>query len=330
MRKLRYINGMADGNFTKFASAYKNKFIMGHNHHDHHHHHEPVVTNLNKAFLAGIALNMFYVAAEAFFGFYYNSMGLLSDAGHNLSDVAALVIAMIAYRLAQRSPNERYTYGYRKITIQASLVNAVLLCIAVGAILVESISKLAHPEAVDGDAVAWVAGAGVIVNGITAWLFMKDKEHDLNVKGAFVHMAADALVSVGVVVSGVIIHLTGWYLIDPVIGILIAIVIGWSTKDLLQKSMRMSLDGVPDNFDCHKVEKEIASVPGVKNVHHLHIWALSTTATAMTAHVQIDNPADIDKITCAVRKRMHEMGLCHCTIEVETSASVCEPDDCGL
>lgn len=172
----------------------------------HHHHHEAVVTNLNTAFKLGIALNVIYVVVEAAFGFYYNSMGLLSDAGHNLSDVATLAIAMIAFKMAQRPTTERYTYGYRKMTIQASLANAVLLLIAVGAILVESISKLIHPEAVDGDAIAWVAGIGVVVNGVTAWLFMRDKDKDLNVKGAFLHMAADALVSIGVVVSGIIIH----------------------------------------------------------------------------------------------------------------------------
>ena len=293
-------------------------------HTDNHHHHEAEISNLNTAFKLGIALNTIYVVIEAAFGFYYNSMGLLSDAGHNLSDVATLVIAMIAYKMAQRPATERYTYGFHKMTIQASLVNAVLLLIAVGAILVESISKLIHPQAVDGDAIAWVAGVGVVVNGVTAWLFMHDKDRDLNVKGAFLHMAADALVSVGVVASGLIIHFTGWYVIDPIIGICIAAVVGWSTKSLLRESMRMSLDAVPEGIDYEKVKGAIAHVDGVRNVHHLHIWPLSTTITAMTTHVIIDNPAQIDRVINDIRMKMQQMGIGHSTIEAETKVSSAE------
>ncbi len=293
-------------------------------HTDNHHHHEAEISNLNTAFKLGIALNTIYVVIEAAFGFYYNSMGLLSDAGHNLSDVATLVIAMIAYKMAQRPATERYTYGFHKMTIQASLVNAVLLLIAVGAILVESISKLIHPQAVDGDAIAWVAGVGVVVNGVTAWLFMHDKDRDLNVKGAFLHMAADALVSVGVVASGIIIHFTGWYVIDPIIGICIAAVVGWSTKSLLRESMRMSLDAVPEGIDYEKVKGAIAHVDGVRNVHHLHIWPLSTTITAMTTHVIIDNPAQIDRVINDIRMKMQQMGIGHSTIEAETKVSSAE------
>lgn len=267
---------------------------------------------------------MIYVVIEAAFGFYYNSMGLLSDAGHNLSDVATLVIAMIAYKMAQRPATERYTYGYHKMTIQASLVNAVLLLIAVGAILVESISKLIHPQAVDGDAIAWVAGVGVVVNGVTAWLFMHDKDRDLNVKGAYLHMAADALVSVGVVVSGIIIHFTGWYVIDPIIGICIAAVVGWSTKSLLRESMRMSLDAVPEGIDYENVKEAISRIDGVRNVHHLHIWPLSTTITAMTTHVIIDNPAQMDRVINDIRLKMQQMGIGHSTIEAETKVSPAE------
>lgn len=225
---------------------------------------------------------------------------------------------MIAFKMAQRPATERYTYGFHKMTIQASLVNAVLLLIAVGAILVESISKLIHPQAVDGDVIAWVAGVGVIINGVTAWLFIRDKDRDLNIKGAFLHMAADALVSVGVVVSGIIIHFTGWYIIDPIIGICIAIVIGLSTKSLLRESMRMSLDAVPEGIDYEKVKTAIAGIDGVRNVHHLHIWPLSTTITAMTTHVIIDNPAMMDKVINDIRMKMQQMGIGHSTIEAET------------
>ncbi len=297
-------------------------------HHDHEHHHDIDVSNLNSAFILGIVLNTAYVVVEAVYGLIYNSMGLLSDAGHNLSDVATLIIAMVAFKMSQRKPTERYTYGYRKMTVQASLINALLLCVAVGAILVESISKLIHPEAVDGDAVAWVAGVGVVVNGVTAWLFMRDKNRDLNVKGAFLHMAADALVSVGVVVSGIIIHFTGLYVIDPIIGIVIAIIVGWSTKDLLQKSMRMSLDAVPDGIDYEKVLQAISDVPGVKSVHHLHIWPLSTTVTAMTTHVIISDPLEMDNVINDIRKKMQSMGIKHSTIETETKISSGESTEC--
>ena len=299
-----------------------------HHHHGHEHHHDIDVSNLNSAFILGIVLNTAYVVVEAVYGLIYNSMGLLSDAGHNLSDVATLIIAMVAFKMSQRKPTERYTYGYRKMTVQASLINALLLCVAVGAILVESISKLIHPEAVDGDAVAWVAGVGVVVNGITAWLFMRDKNRDLNAKGAFLHMAADALVSVGVVVSGLIIHFTGLYVIDPIIGIVIAIIVGWSTKDLLQKSMRMSLDAVPDGIDYEKVRQAISDVPGVKSVHHLHIWPLSTTVTAMTTHVIISDPLEMDNVINDIRKKMQSMGIKHSTIETETKISSGESTEC--
>ena len=191
---------------------------------------------LNAAFIAGIALNAIYVAVEAVYGFLYDSMGLLSDAGHNLSDVASLVIAMVAFRLMTHKPDIRHTYGYKKFTVQASFINALLLYTAVGAILVGAISKLMHPTAVNGDTIAWVAATGVVVNGVTAWLFMKDKNLDMNVKAAYLHMAADTLVSLGVVVSGIVIHFTGWYVLDPIVGIVIALVIAWSTRGLLAES----------------------------------------------------------------------------------------------
>lgn len=190
---------------------------MEHEHHHHHHHHDhtTVITSLNKSFLIGIGLNIAFVIAEFSIGIYYNSLGLISDAGHNLSDVASLILAMLAFRLAQIAPNGKYTYGYKKSTVLVSLLNAIILLIAVGVILGESLGKLFNPQPVEGVAIAWTAGVGVFINGITAWLFMKDKDKDLNVKGAYMHMAADALVSVGVVFSGILISYTGWSIIDP-------------------------------------------------------------------------------------------------------------------
>ena len=204
-----------------------------HEHGGHHHSHSHVITDtsrLTKAFLWGIGLNAMYVVVETVFGFLYNSMGLLSDAGHNLSDVAALVLSLIAIRLAMKKTDSHFTYGYKKSTILISLLNAIILFVAVGFIVVESVEKIITPQAVDGLGVAWIAGIGVIVNGATMLFFRKDQEGDLNVKGAYLHMLADALVSVGVVVSGIIIHFTNWYIIDPIVGLIVAVVIILSAK----------------------------------------------------------------------------------------------------
>ena len=300
-----------------------NTHADGHAHHHHHHEHNIDSTSLNTAFKLGIALNVGFVIVEGIFGFIYDSMGLLSDAGHNLSDVFALILSMVAFKLMTKKPDERHTYGYRKFSIQASLLNALLLFAAVGMILVESIDKLIHPTAVDGDAIAWVAGAGVIVNGVTAWLFLKDKEKDLNVKGAFLHMLADTLVSVGVVVAGIVIHYTGWYFIDPVIGIGIALMIGWSTWGLLAESFKLSIDSVPESIDMKDLEQNIQSVEGVRSIHHLHVWALSTTENAMTVHAVIESPEILDSVIARIRDVASHSGIAHSTIEAETEHSGC-------
>ena len=279
--------------------------------------------SINTAFFVGIALNTAYVVIEAVFGLYYHSMGLLSDAGHNLSDVAALIIALVAFRLMSHKPDERHTYGYKKFTIQASFLNALLLCIAVGAILLESIRKLIHPVAVDGDAIAWVAAVGVIVNGVTAWLFMKDQGHDMNIKAAFLHMAADTLVSIGVVVGGIVIHFTGCYIIDPIIGIVIALIIAWSMRKLIIESTRMSIDTVPDSVDMPGLEKALADVEGVESIHHLHVWPLSTTENALTVHAVIDDTSRLDNIISNMKRKAKKYGVDHATIEAETKLSPC-------
>lgn len=293
-----------------------------------HHHHE--ITSLNKAFIIGISLNLAFVVAEFLAGFWYNSLGLLSDAGHNLGDVASLVLAMLAFRLAKVHPTSSYTYGYKKSTVLVSLMNAVILLVAVGIIIAESITKLIHPQPVEGDAIAWVAGIGVVINAVTAWLFMKDKDKDLNVKGAYLHMAADALVSIGVVVSGIVIAHTGWYIIDPIIGLAIAIVIIVSTWGLLRDSLRLSLDGVPAGTDIGKVEEVIHAVKGVKDVHHLHIWAISTTETALTAHISIEDVSEMERIKQEIKHELQHAGVQHATLEFETvevtGDRLCWPD----
>lgn len=292
------------------------------NHH-HHIHAQEKISSLNKAFIIGISLNAAYVLVEAIFGFIYDSMGLLSDAGHNLSDVASLIIAMVAFRLMSRKPDKKHTYGYKKFSVQASFINALLLYAAVGAILVESIGKLIHPSEVNGGAIAWVAAVGVVVNGVTAWLFMRDKSRDLNVKGAFLHMAADTLVSVGVVVSGIVIHLTGWYTLDPIIGIAIALIIAWSTKSLLVESTRMSIDAVPDSIDMSGLEKALESVDGVKSIHHLHVWPLSTTENALTVHAVITDVSELNQIIAAVKNQARKFDITHATVEAETESDGC-------
>ena len=300
---------------------------MGHSHEHHHdHHHE--ITSLNKAFIIGISLNLVFVVAEFLAGFWYNSLGLLSDAGHNLGDVASLVLAMLAFRLAKVQPTSRYTYGYKKSTVLVSLLNAVILLVAVGIIIGESVGKLFHPQPVEGDAIAWVAGIGVVINAVTAWLFMKDKDKDLNVKGAYLHMAADALVSVGVVVSGLVIARTGWYVIDPIIGLLIALIIIYSTWGLLRDSLRLSLDGVPMGTDIGKVENAIREVPGVQDVHHLHIWAISTTETALTAHIVIKDTNQMETVKYEIKHELEHVGVQHATLEFETTGAGCSEPCC--
>ena len=291
--------------------------------HNHLAHGQENLKSLNAAFIIGILLNTAYVIVEAVFGFIYDSMGLLSDAGHNLSDVASLIIAMVAFKLMSRKPDSEHTYGYKKFTIQASLINALLLYVAVGAILVEAIGKLIHPAEVDGDAIAWVAAVGVVVNGVTAWLFLKEKGRDINIKGAFLHMAADTLVSIGVVVSGIIIYFTGWYILDPLIGIIIALIIACSTKDLLVESTRMSIDAVPRSVDMSGLEKALASVDGVVSIHHLHVWPLSTTENALTVHVVITDVSKINQIISEIKRRTKEFGVSHSTVEAETASASC-------
>ena len=292
--------------------------------HSHQHSHAINAESLNKAFIIGIVLNLAFVVIEFAAGFWFDSLALLSDAGHNLSDVVSLVLALLAFRLAKVKANERYTYGYKKSTILVSLLNAVILLVAVGAIVIESIHKLSNPAVVPGGAIAWVAGVGVLINAFTAFLFMKDKEKDLNVKGAYLHMAADALVSVGVLVAGIVIGRTGWYIIDPIIGLIVAVVILISTWNLLHDSLRLTLDGVPTSIDSQKVVEAIRALPGVDDVHHIHIWAISTTENALTAHIVLKQPESMQEVKHLIRHRLEDFGIGHATLEFEVPGEHCE------
>lgn len=289
--------------------------------HLHRHHHR--ISSLNRAFLIGIALNVSFVAVEFLAGLWYGSMGLLSDAGHNLSDVASLLLAMLAFRLAQAQPTARYTYGYKKSTVLISLFNSLILLIAVGVIIAESVRRMVHPQPIPGGVIVWTAGIGVLVNGFTAWLFMKDRRRDLNVRGAYLHMIADALVSVGVVISGVVIMHTGWTVIDPIVGLLVATVIVASAWSLTRDSLRLSLDGVPAGIDVADLERRMTAVEGVEAVHHIHVWALSTTENALTAHVVLSDPCLLVCVKPKLRELLSEAGIVHATLECETVSEHC-------
>lgn len=299
--------------------------------HAHHHHHTPELTNVNRAFIIGIVLNSLFVIIEFGAGFYWNSLALISDAGHNLSDVASLIIALLAFRLAKLKSNQTFTYGYRKTTVLASLINAVILLIAIGSIAVESIQRLQDPQAVEGNSVAIVAGVGIVINSLTAFFFFKDKESDLNIKGAYLHMAADALVSLGVVIAGIVIHYTNWYWLDTAVSLAIVVVIFFSTWNLLKESVILSLEGVPSDIDLQEVKNKLGKIAGVKDIHHVHIWALSTTENALTAHVVTDASNDWQEIAAMKNKIKHELehlNIQHATLELEAENEPCAAGDC--
>ena len=294
--------------------------------HEHHHHH-PALTydqTTGRNFILGIVLNLAFVLVEAGAGLWLGSLALLSDAGHNLSDVFSLLLALLAFRMMRIQPSQKYTYGYKRMTILVSLVNALLLFVAVAAILWSSVEKILHPSPVQGDVVEWVDGIGILVNAFTAYLFFKGKDHDLNVKGAYLHMAADTLVSGGVLIAGVVIQLTGWYIVDPLIGIVVGVVILFSSWGLLRDSMTLTLDGVPRGIDPKKVKQTMLDQKGVIGVHHLHIWALSTTENALTAHVVGDDLAEEKEIKHAVKDALTGVGIQHATLELEKSGECAE------
>ena len=302
-----------------------------HSHAGHHHHQVSAGDVANKAFIAGIVLNGAYVVIQAVAGFMTNSMALLSDAGHNLSDVASLALSLMAFRLAKVKPTHSFTYGYKKTTILAALTNAVVLSVTIGMLGYESVTRLFHPEPVQGGIVAIVAGIGIVINLASAFLFFRNKDHDLNTKGAYLHLLTDAMVSLGVVVAGVIIRYTNWYWLDGAvsIGVLIVILIG--TWSLLTGSLRMSLDAVPDNVNVEEIEKVVLKVAGVESIHHMHIWSMSTTENALTTHLVLNEQLSFDDKMKVVHKIKHELlhnNIHHATIELESAKMPCEDTDC--
>jgi cobalt-zinc-cadmium efflux system protein len=293
----------------------------GHSHH-HSHHHAPA--KYDRAFLIGLFLNGGFVTLEFILGIMANSIALVADAGHNLSDVLGLVLAWGATLLARRLPSNRYTYGWRKSSILAAFLNAVFLLVVTGGIAWEAIHRLAEPSAVAEPLVIGVATIGILINTGTALLFLSGRKHDLNLRAAFLHMAADAVVSLGVALSGVVILVTHWFWLDPAFSLVISAVIIWSTLDLLRESFSLAIDAVPTNVDVRAVELYLAERPGVEEVHDLHIWGMSTTETALTAHLVMPSGHPGDGFLSQLGQELHDhFGVEHTTIQIEAGGSEC-------
>lgn len=281
--------------------------------------------NLGTAFKTGIIINIIFVAGEAAAGYFSNSMALMADAGHNLSDVLALVFSWIAVIISQREPTLKFTYGFRRSTILIALLNTIFLLVAVGFIIYETLSRIKSPLKINAGNVMIVASLGIVVNGFTAWLFMKGKKNDINIRSAFVHFVADALVSLGVVVAGVIIALTGLEWIDSVVSFAIIAVILYGSYNLLIDSVNLALDAVPENIKIESVSEYLSGLPEVTGVHDLHIWSLGTTAAALTVHLTTACPTNASFIRTIQHHLHDQFEIEHSTIQVEFGPM----EDCG-
>jgi cobalt-zinc-cadmium efflux system protein len=308
--------------------------LGGHHHHGHHHahdhghghghghHHGHAPASFDRAFAIGIALNIAYVLAEGGAGLWTGSVALLADAGHNLSDVLGLAVAWGGAALARSAPTKRFTYGLKGSTILAALANALFLLVAIGAIGLEAVRRIGDPPTVAGLTVSAVAGIGILVNAVTAWLFARGRKHDINIRGAYLHMLSDAMVSAGVVLAGVAIWATGFGWIDPLVSLVIAAVIFWQTWGLLHETVEMSLAAVPRAIDYDAVTAALEGLPGVARVHDLHIWAMSTTEPVLTAHLMIPDGHPGDDFLVAARTMLHErFAIGHTTLQVETGGA---------
>jgi len=284
----------------------------------HHHHHHHAAPDYNRAFAIGVALNVAFVIIEVFYGVMANSLALITDAGHNLSDVLGLLLAWGANYLAQKQPSLRRTYGYSRATILASMFSGLLLLAAVVVISWEAFNRFITPSEPVGQTIMLVAGIGVVINTVTAWLFVSGKDDDLNIRGAYLHMAADALVSLGVVVSGFVIWKFGLKWFDPMSSLLIALVIFWSTWGLLRDSLNLSIDAVPPGMDPAEVRDWLSAQPGVEGMHDLHIWPISTTQTALTAHLLMSEPPEDDDFLHHLASQLQEQfKISHATFQIE-------------
>ncbi len=305
---------------------------LEHNH-NHIHSHDYTVINpdVNKAFIAGIILNFLFVIVEVIVGLVIHSLSLLSDAGHNFTDVGALALSLLAIRLLKVKSKNNYTYGYRKTSILVALINSMLLLVSIGAIVYEAVNRLFHPVLIQGNTIAVVAVIGICVNSVSAFLFFHNKDSDMNIKSAYLHLLSDAFVSVGIVIGGIAIYYTHWFWLDSVISIIIAVVILVSTWKLLKGSLRLSLDGIPDNIQIDEIIKIAKEVDGVKDIHHIHIWAISTTENAFTAHLVLNNDVNTEMeqtIKDELRHRLFHKNIHHITIETERDNIDCDMKVC--
>ena len=282
---------------------------MSHSHHKH----------ISYAFKLGILINIAFIAIESAYGFFSNSVALLADAGHNLTDVIALLFAWFAIVISKRKPNLRFTYGLRRSTIQVAILNTMLLMVTVVYIMLEAIKHFKTGAGVQGTAIIFVAGVGIVVNGFTAWLFMKDRHQDLNIKSAFLHFIADAFVSVGVVLAGIAIAFTKYYWIDPAVSLIVVCFILYSSYGLLRDSLNLALDAVPKNIDIEAVQHYLSDLSEVKSIHDLHVWALSTSETALTVHLVTHEVVDHFFVSNITHYIHNNFNIGHCTIQVEQS-----------
>ena len=286
-------------------------------HLDHNHPHA-VPRHITKAFLVGLILNIAFVVIEAIAGLYTHSLSLLADAGHNLSDVASLALVLFANKIAMKQANDKYSFGYKQSTVLVALVNGGILLFALGAVAYEAVIRISNPQTIEGGVVAAIAGVGIVINSISAFLFFRDKEKDLNVKGAYLHMASDAVISLGVVIAGIVIIYTGWFWLDSIVSLILVIVVVIGTWGLLKESLRLTLNGVPTDIDMGEVKNYFLSLRGVSEVHDLHIWAISTTETALTIHLVIPNDILDDVIYKNIRENLHhKFNIAHSTIQIE-------------
>ena len=297
---------------------------VGHGHaHGHGHHHAPA--SFDRAFAIGIALNIAYVLAEGGAGWWTGSVALLADAGHNLSDVLGLAVAWGGASLARKPATKRFTYGLKGSTILAALLNALFLLVALGAIVLEAVQRIGDPPVLAGLTVSGVAGVGILVNALTAWLFARGRHGDVNIRGAFLHMLSDALVSAGVVIAGIVIWATGIGWIDPVVSLVIAALIFWQTWGLLRETVELSLAGVPRGIDYDRVATALLALPGVTRLHDLHIWAMSTTEPVLTAHLLMPGGPPGDAFLADARDMLRrDFAIGHATLQVETG------EDCAV
>lgn len=299
--------------------------------HAHHHNHSVTLTNVNTAFIVGISLNFLFVIIEVGVGLSIHSLSLLSDAGHNLADVGALALSLLAFRLLKIRANENYTYGYRKTSILVALFNSMVLLVSIGAIMYEAAHRFFNPEPMPGTTIALVAGIGIVINAVTALMFLRDKDKDLNIKSAYLHLMSDAVVSLGLVIGGIIMFYTQWFWIDSVLSMVVAVVIFFSTWGVLKHSLRLSLDGVPEDIHVDDIKAAALKIIGVKDLHHIHVWAISTTENAMTAHLVLHQDITTEQelqIKYKLKHQLEHQNIQHITLETERENENCKAKVC--